>query len=113
MTTIKWLGGSANWTTASKWDSNSVPGATDDAVIDASGSYTVTISTPILVGSIAVNDTSATLFVNDSGQTAMVAGALSNSGSLLVDTSDGYGGTAVTDPAVLGGVQPLVTPPHA
>ena len=26
---------------------------------------------------------------------------------------DGHGGTNVVDPQMLGGVQPLVTPPHA
>jgi hypothetical protein len=31
----------------------------------------------------------------------------------LKRSSDGNGGTNVADPQVLGGVAPLVTPPHA
>jgi hypothetical protein len=96
MTTIHWIGQFGNWTTTSDWNPNQIPGATDDAVIDASGSYTVSISTPITVNSITVNDTSATLSVNDPGQTPTVAGDLSNSGSLLVDTNGGQGGTSLS-----------------
>jgi hypothetical protein len=97
MATIKWLGGNGNWTTATDWNPNSVPGATDDAVIDASGSYTVTISAAISVGSITVNGSSATLFVNDTGQSITVAGSLTiSNGSLRVDTNGGQGGTSVS-----------------
>jgi hypothetical protein len=33
--------------------------------------------------------------------------------SVFVPSSDGHGGTSVVDPPALGGVQSLVTPPHA
>jgi hypothetical protein len=48
MATIKWLVGSGTWNTAAKWSPNSVPGPTDDAVVDAAGSYTVTIDAPAI-----------------------------------------------------------------
>ena len=38
-------------------------------MIHAAGGYTVTINTPITVNSIAVNNGSVTLTVNDPGQT--------------------------------------------
>ena len=32
--------------------------------------------------------------------------------STFVAGSDGHDGTTVVDPALVGGVQPLITPPH-
>ena len=43
MATIKWISGNGSWTTASNWSPGTVPGSSDDAVIDASGTYTVTL----------------------------------------------------------------------
>ena len=86
MATIKWITGNGSWTTASKWNTGTVPGSSDDAVIDASGSYTVTLGVPITVNSIAISDSSATLAVNDSGQTETILGSLTNSSSLNIDT---------------------------
>ena len=95
MATIHWIGQFGNWTTATDWDMNSVPGPSDDAVIDAAGGYTVTVNTPITVNSIAVNNGSVTLTVNDPGQTVTVTQGLSDSGALLVDSSNGQGGTTL------------------
>jgi hypothetical protein len=72
--------------TIKKWDTGTVPGSSDAAVIDASGSYTVTLTTPISVGWIAISDSGATLSVNDSGQTQTVSGSLTNGGTLNIDT---------------------------
>jgi hypothetical protein len=96
MATIKWITGNGSWNTASKWDTGTVPGSFDDAVIDASGSYTVTLGVPITVNSIAISDSIATLAVNDSGQTETVTVGLTNGGDLLVDTGGGQGGTALS-----------------
>src|SRR5262249_33497173 len=97
-TTIKWKNGvNGVWTDSTNWDSGTVPGPGADAVLCASGGYTVTINTPISVGSITVNDGSATLFVNDPGQTVTIAGALTiSNGALLVDTNGGEGGTSLS-----------------
>jgi hypothetical protein len=51
--------------------------------------------------------------VSDGTHSANIALLGNYFASTFTATSDGHGGTAVTDPAVLGGVQPLVTPPHA
>jgi hypothetical protein len=97
MPTSKWKSGNDGiWDTAGNWSTDTVPGSSDDAVIDASGSYTVTLSVPIPVGSIAVSDSSATLAVNDPGQTETVGGGLTNGGDLLVDTGGGQGGTTLS-----------------
>ena len=52
MATIHWSGVSGDWSTASDWSTDTVPGPSDRAVIAAAGSYTVTVSTPEAVGSI-------------------------------------------------------------
>ena len=54
-----------------------------------------------------------TLSVSDGAHSANIALFGNYLASTFTAASDGHGGTAVTDPAVLGGVQPLVTPPHA
>ncbi len=43
-----------NWTTASGWSPNQVPGAMDNAFITNAGTYTVTISTANAVGNLVV-----------------------------------------------------------
>jgi hypothetical protein len=62
-----------------------------------------------------MNATSAggTLHVTDGTHTANIALLGNYMASVFVAGSDGHGGTAVTDPPALGGVQPLVTPPRA
>jgi hypothetical protein len=55
----------------------------------------------------------ATLSVSDGVHSANIALLGNYMASTFTTSSDGHGGTAVTDPTVLGGVQPLVTPPHA
>jgi autotransporter passenger strand-loop-strand repeat protein len=61
-----------------------------------------------------MNATSAggTLHVTDGTHQANIALLGNYLASTFTTSSDGHGGTAVIDPAVLGGVAPLVTPPH-
>jgi hypothetical protein len=63
--------------------------------------------------SYAGDASGGTLNVSDGTHSANIALLGNYFASTFTATSDGHGGTAVTDPAVLGGVQPLVTPPHA
>jgi hypothetical protein len=112
MATIKWLGGSANWTTASKWDSNSVPGATDDAVIDASGSYTVTIDVTgeaapsVLATTITISGNS--LLEYASGGITSISGSgnlvLNGTKSFVADASDVTHNSALTGLTSVAGV---------
>jgi hypothetical protein len=66
---------------------------------------------PTKVQQPTFNGTSAggTLTVTDGTHTANMAHYMA---SVFVAGSDGQGGTSVVDPPALGGVQPLVTPPH-
>ena len=51
--------------------------------------------------------------MSDGAHTANIALLGNYMASVFVAQSDGQGGTSVVDPPALGGVQPLVTPPHA
>jgi hypothetical protein len=50
--------------------------------------------------------------VTDGSHQANIALLGNYMASVFVTASDGHGGTTVHDPPALGGVQPLVTPPH-
>ena len=54
-----------------------------------------------------------TLHVTDGTNSGNIALLGNYMASVFVAGSDGHGGTSVVDPPALGGVQPLVTPPHA
>ena len=54
-----------------------------------------------------------TLKLTDGTHVANIALLGNYLASTFVASSDGHGGTTVHDPQALGGVQPLVTPPHA
>src|SRR5271169_3353074 len=98
MATVSWKSGvSGNWNTdPSDWSTGSAPAAGDDAIIAASGGYTVSITGQINpVASITLSDTSATLAIADPGGTETVTGGLTNSGAVDVD-SGGPGGTTLS-----------------
>jgi hypothetical protein len=95
--TIHWTqSAGGNWIDAPNWSSNSVPSASDEAVIDATGFYTVSALSPISAASIIVGVTDATLQLNTPGGSDSIGGDLSNSGSLLIDTDSGQGGTTLS-----------------
>jgi hypothetical protein len=97
MATIHWTNGAGgSWTTAANWDLNQVPTSADDAVIDAAGTYTVTISTGAAANSLAttagvtveVQPTDSLTLTNGSGTGA-------NAGTIQIDNSAAFdlGGT--------------------
>ena len=63
MATVSWIGPNGNWTTGADWDTGTSPGAGDAAVLGTLNGYTVTLTTPITVNSIAISDQFATLTV--------------------------------------------------
>jgi hypothetical protein len=63
--------------------------------------------------SFSGDSTSGTLTVSDGAHSASIALLGNYMASVFVASSDGHGGTSVVDPPALGGVQPLITPPHA
>jgi Ca2+-binding RTX toxin-like protein len=96
---VSWLAGGGTWNTPSKWSTNSIPSSSDDAVITAAGSYTVTISAPITaVSSLAIGNTNAALSI-DHITTGLTSGNLDNAGFLNVDT--GTPGSTLTVGGVL------------
>jgi len=92
MTTKTWNGSNADWyaNSGGDWSPAGDPGATDDVVI---GGGTVTLTggdAGITVNSITLSGTSV-LQIHDPGATQSVAGNVTNSGSLDIDTTGGGG----------------------
>src|ERR1051326_3825846 len=88
MTTKTWSDGTGDWNTASDWNPAGVPGPGDDAVIP---SGTVSLTTPVTVGSISLTTSSATLGIDGSGLTDTVTGGFNNSGTVNFDTASSGG----------------------
>lgn len=63
MASITWNGFTGNWSVAGNWSSGTVPGALDDVVIDASGSYDLKVNVAESAHSLTLSATSATLEV--------------------------------------------------
>jgi hypothetical protein len=87
---LTWNGGSGDWSTASNWSvlsgSDLTPGALDDATINASGTYVVTVSGAQAVNNLTLDAPGATL--------AIVGGPAGGAGTLAVGGSlTGGGGT--------------------
>src|SRR2546429_4969013 len=74
MTTKTWIDGTGNWNTAADWNTGTVPGPGDDAVIPFGS---VSLTTPVTVGSISLTTSSATLGIADPGGTDAVTGGFS------------------------------------
>jgi hypothetical protein len=85
-----------------------VAGMTGSDTIDFADIDPTKVQTPSYTGDAS----GGTLSVTDGTHSANIALLGNYLASTFVPTSDGHGGTAVIDPAVLGGVAPLVTPPH-
>jgi hypothetical protein len=77
----RWIGVSGDWSTASDWSAGAVPGPSDEAVMAAPGSYTVTVATSESVGSIVLNDPGAILDIHP---VLFQTGTLDVSGSVVI-----------------------------
>jgi hypothetical protein len=87
MATLSWITGTSGlWTTAANWSSDAVPGAGDTAVVNAPGSYLVSVPGTVSVGNAILDDTGAGISVGGSlsvaGDVTVTAGALDVSGGL-------------------------------
>lgn len=81
-----------NWNTASNWDMG-VPGLTDDAVINLSGTYTVTLDVSPSVASLALGGIGGTKTLSGTSRTLTLAGPSTvGSGGLLTLTSSTLNG---------------------
>ncbi|HEX9781530.1 MAG TPA: hypothetical protein VGA56_02220, partial [Opitutaceae bacterium] len=54
LSSVRWLGGDGDWHDATKWEGGAVPTAIQNAIIDAAGVYTVTLSGTVVVNSLEV-----------------------------------------------------------
>ncbi len=89
-----WSSGTQSWQTAAQWSPAGAPTSTDNAVVDASGTYTVKVDQAATAHSLVVNDAGATVEVF-SGNTLTIAGNVTieagklqiNSGGILKDVA--------------------------
>jgi hypothetical protein len=109
--TINWTNtAGGNWSVAANWSPNQVPGSSDNAVITANGSYTVTLNTSATVGSLTLGGASGaqtltnavntlTLnnasVVNANGVLALGGGTLSGVGRLTVNGQFNWTGGSI------------------
>jgi fibronectin-binding autotransporter adhesin len=81
-----WNGGSHDWQTASQWTASGVPVSSDDAVVGASGEYTVKISQDAVARSLIVNDSGATVEIVGGHSLTLGGDLTSSAGSLQIDS---------------------------
>jgi hypothetical protein len=80
MATLHWLNGAGgSWDVATNWDLGSVPLASDIALIDAPGVYSVAITAADAVQSLTLNDAGAT--VVDTGSLALTGALTATAGT--------------------------------
>ena len=89
---------SGDWSDGTKWSSGAEPVTTDQASIDVTGTYTVTVDVSDTVAALNVGNTSATLAIatgvaltvagtaNTSATPNVIAGAVQNSGTLQIQS---------------------------
>ena len=80
----EWMGGSHDWQTAGQWTSSGAPTSSDNAVVDVSGTYTVTIDQAAAAHSLVVNDSGATVEIFG-GNTLTLGGDLTIDAGKLHD----------------------------
>jgi hypothetical protein len=91
MATITWNNSNGgNWNTASDWTPNQVPGAGDDAEIDASGTYTVTITSSVAVKSLTTVS-GATVAISNGDSLAWTTGSTITNNGMIALNSTGTG----------------------
>jgi hypothetical protein len=111
MATIHWAAGvSGDWATKTRWSSRTVPGASDNAFIDATGSYALTIDSGEAARSLTLNDATATV-IDDSilalGKTLTLGAGtfqLNSGGTIVGGTLNAVGGEFVWNGGTLSGV---------
>jgi hypothetical protein len=112
MAAIFWNTGiSGNWSVASNWNPNTVPGNSDSATIDAGGAYTVTVDSSRDVNSLTFNAPNAIISIPtsnlflDAMSATITGGTIDGTGKLF--TGGGAGGgiwtISASAPLTLGG----------
>jgi uncharacterized protein with beta-barrel porin domain len=86
MATFHWHVGSGDWKTAGNWNPSGPPTSTDDAVIDAAGTYTVTTSQNESINNLTLVST-ATLLVGNNTQFTVDGTTISNAGAIALNSA--------------------------
>ena len=96
MSQVSWKAGiSGGFTTGGNWDTGTVPGPGDDVAISVAGSYTVSLTATVTVGSVTISNGSADLSIANPGGTDTVTGDFTNAGRWDIDFGSA-GGSDVT-----------------
>ena len=82
----EWLGGNHDWQTAGQWATSGVPVSSDNAVIDASGFYTVKIDQAAVAHSLVVNDLGAAVEILAGNTLTLGGNATIEAGILQIDS---------------------------
>ena len=91
---------SGDWNTASNWSPATVPNDSTDSVTLGNGTYSVTLDTSPVIGSLLVG--SGVSFATDAGQSLSVNGSFGNAGSFSFDSGSGSSLTVMGDVANSG-----------
>jgi len=102
-TTYSWVGGSGNWSVATNWSPNGVPTATDNVVITASGTYTVTLDGDSMIYDLTIGGTSGIQTLSLSSRTLTIngVGTINDSGNVSMNTSTINGSGTLTNSGTL------------
>src|SRR5689334_7122189 len=95
---ITWTNTSGgNWNDATNWSPNHVPGSSDDAIITASGTYTVTLDISPTVNSLMLGGNSGQQTLNTSNNNL----TLNNASAVNVNGILALTGGSFSDPGLL------------
>jgi hypothetical protein len=87
-TTYHWIGSTSNWETGANWTpSGGPPGSADNAIIDQSGTYTVTVSANDSLSNLTLSTATATLAISDNHQFTVNGTAISNAGTIDLNSA--------------------------
>src|SRR5579883_2880918 len=87
--TINWTNTSGgNWSAPANWSPNALPGASDDVVIAANGTYTVVADVSSTISTLTVGGSTGQQTLNVAGGTLTIngAGTISSNGALAITT---------------------------
>ncbi len=100
--TMTWTNTSGgNWSVAANWSPNQVPGSSDNAIITASGTYTVTFNASATIAGLTLGGTSGTQIFSLGGNTLTLNGLATINSNGQFNLS---GGTLAGTNGVIAGV---------
>ncbi len=93
-TTFTWNGDSGNWSETTNWTPNGVPASTDDVLITAEGTYSVTMDVDVSINNLTIGGSTGIQTLTLSDRILTIAGeAIVNSTGALSITSSTIAGS--------------------